>query len=64
MGLCAGWAGNWLVGFGANQYLYKPKQTAKKEVRATPFLLQPEGIEAFLRFLSTPDRSTSTNPSW
>jgi carbohydrate-selective porin OprB len=26
MGLCAGWAGNWLVGFGANQYLYKPSR--------------------------------------
>jgi hypothetical protein len=42
--------GNWIVGFSANQYLYVPKTPASKEVRATPFLSQPEGIGAFLRF--------------
>jgi hypothetical protein len=42
--------GNWVVGFNANQYLYAPKQPSSKEVQATPFLLQPEGIAIFARF--------------
>jgi len=47
--------GNWLVGFSANQYLYQPKQPTGKEVQATPFILQPEGIGAFLRFHYAPE---------
>ncbi len=47
--------GNWLIGFSANQYFYVPKQPTKKEVQATPFILQPEGIGAFLRFHYAPE---------
>jgi porin len=47
--------GNWLVGFSANQYLYKPKQPTGRDVRATPFILEPEGIGAFLRFHYAPE---------
>jgi porin len=47
--------GNWLVGFSANQYFYVPEQPAEKEVRATPFILQPEGVGAFLRFHYAPE---------
>jgi len=42
--------GNWIVGFSANPYFYAPSESSTKQVNATPFILQPEGIGAFLRF--------------
>jgi porin len=47
--------GNWIIGFSANQYFYVPDQPAKQEVQATPFILQPEGIGAFMRFQYAPE---------
>jgi porin len=47
--------GNWVVGFSANQYLYAPKDSDTKKVQTTPFILQPEGIGAFLRFHYAPE---------
>jgi len=47
--------GNWIVGFSANQYFYVPKEPSTKLVKATPFILQPEGIGAFLRFHYAPE---------
>jgi porin len=47
--------GNWVVGFSANQYFYAPEPAKQKGVQATPFLLQPEGIGAFLRFHYAPE---------
>jgi porin len=46
---------NWIVGFSANQYLYAPKDLGAKKIQTTPFILQPEGIGAFLRFHYAPE---------
>jgi porin len=48
-------SGNWVLGFSANQYFYVPKEPSTKQVKATPFILQPEGIGAFLRFHYAPE---------
>jgi len=47
--------GNWMIGFSANQYLYVPKEPSEKEVKATPFIIQPEGIGVFARFHYAPE---------
>jgi porin len=47
--------GNWIVGFSANQYLYVPKDSDTRKIQTTPFILQPEGIGAFLRFHYAPE---------
>jgi porin len=48
-------SGNWVIGFSFNQYFYVPKHPNTGHVRATPFILQPEGIGAFLRFHYAPE---------
>jgi porin len=48
-------SGNWVLGFSANQYFYVPKEPSTKQVKAAPFILQPEGIGAFLRFHYAPE---------
>jgi porin len=48
-------SGNWVVGFSANKYFYVPKEPSTEQVKATPFILQAEGIGAFLRFHYAPE---------
>jgi porin len=47
--------GNWMIGFSANQYFYVPKEPSKEQVKATPFIIQPEGIGVFMRFHYAPE---------
>jgi porin len=53
--------GNWVVGFSGSQYFYVPKEPSKAGAGATPYLLEPEGIGAFMRFHYSPENRNVFN---